>query len=64
MVGYQFEKNLTDDFTFRQNARIAHDDVRFQTLPGKRQAQLKAGLDPAKEAETLREWHSHARTHA
>jgi len=34
MVGYQFEKNLTDDFTFRQNARIAHDDVRFQTLLG------------------------------
>ena len=34
MVGYQFEKNLTDDFTFRQNARIAHDDVKFQTLLG------------------------------
>ena len=34
MVGYQFEKNVTDDFTFRQNARIAHDDVRFQTLLG------------------------------
>ena len=34
MVGYQFEKNVSDDFTFRQNARIAHDDVRFQTLLG------------------------------
>lgn len=34
MVGYQFEKNVTDDFTFRQNARIAHDDVKFQTLLG------------------------------
>ena len=36
----------------------------FQTLPGERQAQLKAGLDPAKEAQTLREWHSHPRSHA
>ena len=34
MVGYQFEKNLTDDLTFRQNARIAHNDVEFQTLLG------------------------------
>jgi iron complex outermembrane receptor protein len=34
MIGYQFEKNLTDDLTFRQNARIAHDHVRFQTLLG------------------------------
>ena len=36
----------------------------FQTLPAERQAQLRAGLDPAKEAQTLREWHSHARSHA
>ena len=36
----------------------------FQTLPAVRQATLRAGLDPAKEAQTLREWHSHARTHA
>jgi iron complex outermembrane receptor protein len=34
MVGYQFEKNLTDDLTVRQNARIAHVDVKFQTLLG------------------------------
>jgi iron complex outermembrane receptor protein len=34
MVGYQFEKNLTDNLTFRQNARFAHDDVKFQTLLG------------------------------
>jgi iron complex outermembrane receptor protein len=34
MVGYQFEKNLTDDLTLRQNARIGHDDVQFQTLLG------------------------------
>ncbi len=29
----------------------------FQTLPAERQAKLKAGLDPVKEAETLRAWH-------
>jgi iron complex outermembrane receptor protein len=34
MVGYQFEKNLTDDLTFRQNARFAHDNVEYQTLLG------------------------------
>jgi iron complex outermembrane recepter protein len=34
MIGYQFEKNLTDDLTFRQNGRFAHDDVQFQTLLG------------------------------
>jgi 2'-hydroxyisoflavone reductase len=30
----------------------------FQTLPAERQAKLRAGLDPQKEAETLRAWHS------
>jgi iron complex outermembrane receptor protein len=34
MIGYQFEKNLTDSLTFRQNARFAHDEVQFQTLLG------------------------------
>ena len=34
MIGYQFEKNLTDSLTFRQNTRYAHDDVQFQTLLG------------------------------
>lgn len=34
MVGYQFEKNLTDSLTFRQNARYAHDDVTLQLLLG------------------------------
>jgi iron complex outermembrane receptor protein len=34
MLGYQFEKSLTDNLTFRQNARFAHDDVKFQTLLG------------------------------
>jgi 2'-hydroxyisoflavone reductase len=30
----------------------------FQTLPQDRQAKLRAGLDPQKEAETLRAWHA------
>ncbi|HVX77502.1 MAG TPA: TonB-dependent siderophore receptor [Bradyrhizobium sp.] len=34
MIGYQFEKKLTDDLTFRQNGRFAHNDVEFQTLLG------------------------------
>jgi len=29
----------------------------FQTLPAERQAKLRAGLDPHKEADTLRAWH-------
>jgi iron complex outermembrane receptor protein len=34
MIGYQFEKNIADTLTFRQNTRFAHDDVSFQTLLG------------------------------
>ena len=30
----------------------------FKTLPAERQAKLRAGLDPQKEAETLRLWHA------
>jgi 2'-hydroxyisoflavone reductase len=29
----------------------------FQSLPAERQAKLRAGLDPQKEADTLRAWH-------
>ena len=29
----------------------------FQSLPAERQATLRAGLDPQKEADTLRSWH-------
>jgi 2'-hydroxyisoflavone reductase len=37
--------------------------VWFQSLPPDRQAKLRAGLDPVKEAQTLRDWHSsNART--
>jgi 2'-hydroxyisoflavone reductase len=36
-----------------------HDTlVWFQSLPADRQAKLKAGLDPQKEADTLKAWHS------
>ena len=34
MLGYQFERNLTDDLTFRQNARFAHVDVTYRGCIG------------------------------
>ncbi len=34
MLGYQFEKNLSDDVTFRQNARFAHVDVTYRDYVG------------------------------
>ncbi|MEH2627435.1 outer membrane receptor protein involved in Fe transport [Bradyrhizobium sp. AZCC 1719] len=34
MIGYQFERNLSDDVTFRQNARFGHVDVTLSTLFG------------------------------
>jgi iron complex outermembrane recepter protein len=34
MIGYQFEKSINENLTFRQNARFSHDDVQFQTLLG------------------------------
>lgn len=34
MIGYQFERNLSDNTTFRQNARVAHVDVLYSTLLG------------------------------
>jgi iron complex outermembrane receptor protein len=34
MLGYQFERNLTDDLTFRQHARFAHVDVTYRGYVG------------------------------
>lgn len=34
MLGYQFERNLTDDLTFRQNARFAHVDLTYRGFIG------------------------------
>src|SRR6185369_10611724 len=34
MLGYLFERNLTDDLTFRQNARFAHVDVTYRGYVG------------------------------
>ena len=34
MLGYQFERNLTDDVTFRQNARFAHIDLTYRGYVG------------------------------
>jgi iron complex outermembrane receptor protein len=34
MLGYQFERHLSDNVTFRQNARYAHTDVTLSTQQG------------------------------
>ncbi|OKO72939.1 TonB-dependent siderophore receptor [Bradyrhizobium sp. AS23.2] len=34
MLGYLFERNLTDDLTFRQNARFAHVDLTYRGYVG------------------------------
>lgn len=34
MIGYQFERNLNESLTFRQNARYAHVDVKLSTWLG------------------------------
>jgi iron complex outermembrane receptor protein len=34
MLGYQFERNLSDSVTFRQNARFAHVDVNYTGITG------------------------------
>ncbi|QOZ76793.1 TonB-dependent siderophore receptor [Bradyrhizobium sp. CCBAU 53351] len=34
MLGYQFERHLTDDLTFRQNARFAHIDLTYRGYVG------------------------------
>jgi len=34
MIGYQFERNLSDSVTVRQNARFAHVNVNYATLYG------------------------------
>ena len=34
MIGYQFERNLSDNVTFRQNARFAHVDLTYRGLFG------------------------------
>lgn len=34
MIGYQFEHNVTDDITFRQNMRYAHVDVNINSYIG------------------------------
>ena len=39
MIGYQFERNLSDDFTFRQNARFAHVDVTYSGVDRQRLCQ-------------------------
>jgi iron complex outermembrane receptor protein len=48
MVGYQFEKNLTEDLTIRQNARYANVDTHYATLFGLGYATTPAAADLAR----------------
>ena len=43
MLGYQFEKNLTDSLTFRQNARYAHVDLTYRGLDRQQLYQPRRG---------------------
>ena len=43
MVGYQFERNMSDNVTFRQNARVAHVDVTYSTLLGNGYSNVTTG---------------------
>jgi len=43
MLGYQFERNLSDNVTFRQNARFAHVDVTYRGLVGNDNANMATG---------------------
>jgi 2'-hydroxyisoflavone reductase len=52
-------KALDKGLTFRPLGETARDTLAwFKTLPAERQAQLKAGLTPEREAEVLKAWHS------
>ena len=56
---------LATGLRMRPLEETVHDTLAwFQTLPPERQAKLRAGLDPAKEAQTLRDWHAEARSRA
>ncbi len=43
MIGYQFERNLSDSVTFRQNARYAHVDLTYRGFIGNSYTNLAAG---------------------
>jgi iron complex outermembrane recepter protein len=43
MLGYQFEKNLTDSLTFRQNARYAHVDLTYRGFIGNNYTNVATG---------------------
>jgi iron complex outermembrane receptor protein len=43
MLGYQFERNLSDSVTFRQNARFAHVDLTYRGLVGNGYTNMATG---------------------
>jgi 2'-hydroxyisoflavone reductase len=52
------EAAVKSGLKFRSMDTTVHDTMEwFRTLPAERQAKLRAGISPEKEAETLRAWH-------
>jgi iron complex outermembrane recepter protein len=43
MLGYQFERNLSDSVTFRQNARYAHVDIAYRGFVGSGYTNIATG---------------------
>ena len=43
MIGYQFERNVSDSVTFRQNARYAHVDVTYRGFVGNDYTNMATG---------------------
>ena len=56
------KKALEKGVTFRPLAETTRETLAwFKTLPPERQAKLKAGITPEREAEVLAEWHKKGR---
>ena len=52
------QRALAKGLTFRPLAATARDTLEwFKSQPAERQAKLKAGLSPEREAEVLAAWH-------
>ena len=59
MARTSIKKALAKGLTFRPLGETARDTLGwFRTLPAERQAQMKAGLSPEREAQVLKTWHA------
>jgi 2'-hydroxyisoflavone reductase len=52
------ERAVKSGLKYRSLETTVHDTMEwFRTLPAERQAKLRAGIEPQKEADTLKAWH-------